>query len=214
LAISNAAAFRPTVNLDPEQRKALRQNFPQLAARRLTDLPLLLGEVCRDAQADPDDEWIFASEFGGAMSLERYLESFPHPSPLHFQNSIQAGPIDLLNVAHRRPASLLTPIIGGETLIGDALLTALISPNPVVHLTGGEETAPWTSENKLGSALTLAFYLKLTTGGGAAVGELSYDPAVSGRTPVSPQVFARAVAEREPIAIKLPERGTVRISWA
>ncbi|MGE9295071.1 MAG: hypothetical protein ACQKBV_02115 [Puniceicoccales bacterium] len=213
-AITIATATQPVTTLPPERVKALRKNFSPLAARRLTTLPLLLGEVCRDAHPAPDDEWVFASQFGGSVSLERYLGSFPNPSPLHFQNSIQPGPIDLVNVAQRQPAALLTPIIAGRDVVAEGLLTAMISPAPVVHLTGGEEAEPWTADRALGSPLSYAFYLKLETSADAALGEISFHPGETTDSGLFAEDFPGVLQRREAITIGLPERGTLRIRWA
>lgn len=212
-AITFAAARPPVQTLPEDERKALRQNFKPLVARRLTALPLLIGELTKGAPTSPDDEWIFASEFGGAISLENFLASFPTPSPTHFQNSIQPGPLDLVNVSHRQPARQLTPLIGGETLLAEALLTALISPARVVHLVGGEEFGEWSSSHDLGSTMTFAYYLRLELSPPDALGELTFTPGHGGGALLSPEQATTLIAARESLEAPLPERGLLRLAW-
>lgn len=206
------SAFAPVQEFSDEQRKALRQNFKPLAARRLTSLPLLLGELTKNAAAEPDDEWIFASEFGGSISLNNYLSSFPNPSPLHFQNSIQPGPLDLVNVARQLPARQLTPLIGGDHLLGDALLAALISPAETVHLTGGEEFTAWAAEHSLGAGATYGYYLKLSCQAEGAIAELTHEPNTDAPALPAPEA-ATLLANQQPLTTGLPSGGAIRLQW-
>ncbi|MEO0796848.1 MAG: hypothetical protein AAFX93_16935 [Verrucomicrobiota bacterium] len=214
--ITKAAGAVPQRELAPEQRKSLRKQFNPLAARRLTDLPLLLGDICKDAEPNLDDEWVFASAFGGALSLERYLESFPTPSPLHFQNSIQPGPLDLVNVARGKPARLLMPVVGDTELFADALFAAMISPNQVVHTVGGEEYSPWTASHELGAEHTFAWYLKLVQSTEAAAGEITFTPNPSAKKsesiPLSESVPELINSGRE-LEFSQAGRGYFRIVW-
>lgn len=212
--VTIAAALPPAQELDPDLRKQLRGNFSPLAARRLTPLSLMLGEVTRDAAPQPADEWIFTSQFGASVSLEKYLASFPTPSPLHFQNSIQPGPLDLVNVSRQQPARQLLPVIGEKDVFGDALLAALISPAPVVHLTAGEEFEPWAADRKLGAEATLALYLKLEQNAESPLAEVAFFPGeVDLPPPPDLASTVEAILNRAPLAFTLPERGAIRLSW-
>ncbi|WP_309400999.1 hypothetical protein [Cerasicoccus maritimus] len=206
------SAYAPVQEISDEQRKALRQNFKPLAARRLTSLPLLIGELTKNTAPEPADEWLFASEFGGAVSLDKYLGSFPNPSPLHFQNSIHPGPLDLINVIRRLPARQLTPMIGGENLLGNALLAALISPADTVHLVIGEEYSAWASEQSLGSDFTFGAYLKLSQKAEHAMAELVHEPEGNAPT-VSTQETAELLAHQKPLTTGLPSGGAIRLQW-
>lgn len=211
--ITAVAARPPVQELSEDERKALRKNFKPLAARRFTELPLLIGELTKEASTSVQDEWIFASEFGGARSLEKFLESFPTPSPTHFQNSIQPGPLDLVNVTRRQPARQLVPLIGGETLFAEALLTALLSPASVVQVVGGEEFGAWSSDHKLGSATTFAYYLRLEQSPDGALGEVSFAFNESSGEVIPPSQAAKMLEGREPIRALLPERGVLQLTW-
>ncbi|MBC2594378.1 hypothetical protein H5P28_08925 [Ruficoccus amylovorans] len=217
--ITRLAVAEPGRELDPERRKALRKNFGPLAARRMSDLSLLIGEVTDGLEAGADDEWIYASRFGGTQSLERYLASFPAPSPLHFQNSIHPGALDLVSVARRQSSALFSPLCGLETLVADALLAALIAPPETpVHLVGGDEYEHWCTAHSWGGEETFAFYLRLDSAAQEQVlGEVIFTPGEElANAPTAPTLpeFHAALAERRPLAFFTPERGTFRLSWA
>ncbi|GHB90742.1 hypothetical protein [Cerasicoccus arenae] len=212
--ITHASSRLPVRELTEDERKLLRKNFSPLAARRLTSLSLILGDLTKDAPASPDDEWIFASSYGGSISLEQYLRSFPNPSPLHFQNSIQPGPIDLVNVARQQPARQLIPLIGAENLLGEALLTALISPVDTMHLIGGEEHTNWAADHQLGSQTTYGFYLRLSTAPQNTIGELTFEPNTPPPSPLSTEDAIPLLDARKPLAFTLPERGVIRLQWS
>ncbi|WP_309387035.1 hypothetical protein [Cerasicoccus frondis] len=211
--ITVVSAFAPIQEIPDETRKKLRKNFKPLAARRLTTLPLLLGELTQSAAPQPTDEWVFASEFGGSISLENYLNSFPNPSPLHFQNSIQPGPIDLVNVARGQAANQLTPIVGGEHLLGDALLTAMISPAKTVHLVGGEEFTAWAATHGLGADDSFGFYLKICPSEESAVAELTLEPQAGDTPPLTIREAAVRLDKRESLATALSNGGLIRLQW-
>ncbi|WP_269537564.1 hypothetical protein [Cerasicoccus fimbriatus] len=211
--IQQVSAFAPVQELSDEVRKDLRKNFKPLAARRLTALPLILGELTKNAAPQPNDEWIFASEYGGSISLEKYLESFPTPSPLHFQNSIQPGPLDLINVVRGQSAAQLTPIIGAENLLAESLLAALISRAEVVHLAAGEEYTQWAAQHGLGSGATFGFYLRLSRDPVNALGEVSLQPGDSQAASHTHQDAAKRLAQRQDLCAHLPERGVIRLTW-
>jgi len=208
-----ALAYAPVLQLTDDERKRLRKNFSPIAARRLTALPLLIGELTREANAGPDDEWFFASEFGGSISLEHYLESFPSPSPTHFQNSIQPGALDLVNVTRRQPARQLLPLIGGRTLFAEALFAALLSPADCVHVTGGEEFGEWSSQHRLGAPSTYAYYLRLSRAPSGAIGSISLAPDRVDVPVLPPEEAAARLGAREPLEARLPGRGVLQLRW-
>ncbi len=215
-SITHLAVADPCRELDPERRKHLRKLFNPLASRRMSDLSLLIGEVTAGAEPGHRDEWIYASRFGGTQSLERYLSSFPTPSPLYFQNSIHPGAFDLVSVARRERSGMLTPLCALDTLVADALLAALLVPtDTVAHLVGGDEYEPWSSGHGWGAIETFAFYLRLEAGSpAAALGELSFDPEEqTGETVPDVAAFHGGLSARRDWEFHLPERGTFRVAW-
>lgn len=214
--LTQVAVAEPCRELDPERRKRLRQLFNPLAARRMSDLALLLAEATAEAKYGPRDEWIYASRFGGTQSLKRYLSSFPTPSPLHFQNSIHPGAFDLVSVARRQRSGMLSALCGRDSLVSDALLTALLVPNHrVAHLAGGDEYEPWSSGHGWGAEETFAFYLRLEAEPGApALGELTFTPGgeAEASEPDLP-AFHAALGERRELHFAVPQRGAFRLLW-
>ncbi|MGE9293006.1 MAG: hypothetical protein ACQKBW_05285 [Puniceicoccales bacterium] len=214
--ITHLAVAEPSRELDPERRKSLRKLFNPLAVRRMSDLSLMIGEVTNGVEGGKHDEWVYASRFGGTQSLERYLGSFPTPSPLHFQNSIHPGAFDLVSVARRRRSGMLTPLCGLDSLVADALQAALLVPaDTVVHVVGGDEFEPWSSGQGWGGEMTFAFYLRLEAGvSSGAMGELSLSPNDHNDASV-PELpaFHAALSDRQPLDFYQPERGVFRLTW-
>lgn len=182
----------------------------------MSDLALLLAEATAEAEPGPRDEWIYASRFGGTQSLERYLASFPTPSPLHFQNSIHPGAFDLVSVARRQRSGLLSSLCGLGSLVSDALLAALLVPERrVAHLAGGDEYEPWSSGHGWGAEETFAFYLRLEAEPGASpLGELTFIPGGEADAP-EPDLpaFHAALGERRELYFAAPQRGSFRLTW-
>jgi hypothetical protein len=214
--ITQISVAAPCRELDPERRKCLRRLFNPLAARRMSDLALLLAEATAEAEHGPRDEWIYATRFGGTQSLERYLSSFPTPSPLHFQNSIHPGAFDLVSVARRQRSGMLSALCGLDSLVSDALLATLLVPDHrVAHLAGGDEYEPWSSAHGWGAEETFAFYLRLeTVPGASSLGALTFTPGAQAvaSEPDLP-AFHAALGERRELHFAVPQRGAFRLTW-
>lgn len=213
--IQSAEALPPQGEFSPEERKALRSNFPGLAARRMSALPLMLGQVTRNTSIAPEDALFFASEFGGAQALEPFLSSFPMASPIGFQNSTQPGAASLVLVARKQPVSGFTPVTGGPETVERALLLTLCSSNQRVHLWGGEEKGTWMTGEGLAAASNFAFCLELSTFEARALGTVTFntDPVENAVSSPSTEAFTHSILNRRPLCIASASGGIIDISW-
>ncbi len=207
-------ALEPVETLDPEMVRAYRKNFPAMTARKLSHLPLMLGQVTREAAIGPDDELLFVSEFGGVQALEKFLASFPAASPIGFQNSTQPGPASLVLVARRQAVRLFTPVVGADGMVNALMLALLADPGPL-HLLGGEEHGAWLTEEQLGSSSAFAFYLKLSDEPEGALGSLSWSPGEAGENDrMTTSAFTCAVLARRNATMGAPGGGRLELAWA
>ncbi len=172
-------------------RERLKTRFPPGAARRMTQLGMLVSAALARVEPGADDAIIYATQFGEGRALESFLESFPAASPTGFQTSIHPGAVQQGMIRRAQPVREFFPMAGGAFLPGQALLAAMLSPAPRVVLCGGEERGTWLREAGAASAATFAYALALSginktntnetaarTGGpGGALGRVTLAPA-------------------------------------
>ncbi|WOO42324.1 hypothetical protein [Rubellicoccus peritrichatus] len=215
--IQSVEVFPPADAFSSEERKALRANFHLMAARRMSALPLMLGQVSQQASISPNDEIVFASEFCGTQALEAFLKSFPQASPTGFQNSTQPGAASLVLVARKQPVSGFTPVTGGVETVERALLLSLCSDNETIHFWGGEEKGNWMPEKGLAAPKNFAFYLELSKSDTDALGTLTLTPEPARHTPLvetpSTEAFTRAMMDQLSIHFASESGGFIEISW-
>lgn len=221
--VLRAAAEGPFSETMPAgQVREWAKNFAPNAVRRMSKLGLMLGAVLRDFPIEPEDAVIYATTFAEPIATERYLESFPAPSPLHFQTSIHPSGIEQVLINRGCPVRELTPMAGQAHLCSQAILTALLTPCARVLLTGGEETGTWFRDLDAASRVGFAFALELGDSGAGAsapLGELRWTEGLDlGRPPEAGagddlrRLFS-AVSAREPLRCASPAGGEVSLHW-
>lgn len=141
---------------------SLREGLPRAAARRMTRLGLLCTQVLREMPSSPEIAIVYATRMSETRTLERYLDSFPDPSPTAFQASIHPAGAQQALIALARPTREFYPLCGGEYLLDQALQTCLLAEAPQVILVAGEERGGWMFDLKLGEERSFAFALHLT----------------------------------------------------
>ncbi len=162
LYIQNLNTDLPGLEEPAATRERLRACFPPGAARRMTQLGMLVGSVLGPLNPGPEDTLVYASGFGESRSLEAYLDSFPTASPTLFQTSIHPSGAQQLMIGRQTPLRRFFPLSGGKQLVAQALVTALVQDEGRVLLCGGEERGSWLRECGVASEHSLAFALELT----------------------------------------------------
>ena len=159
-------------------RQRLKDQFPAGAARRMTQLGMLVGAALETLAPRPGETVVYASRFGESRALEAFLESFPAASPTLFQTSIHPSGVQQGLIVRQRATPELFPIAGSPAQIAQALLAALLAPAPRVLFCGGEERGTWLAERGAASDRAFAFGLALESGASdSALGRVSLAPA-------------------------------------
>ncbi len=224
--VLRAAAAGPFEGEIPaELVRTWARNFPPNAARRMTHLGLLLGEVMREFPIAPEDAVVYATTFGETVATGRYLESFPAASPLFFQTSIHPSAIEQVLINRGCPVRELTPLAGQPDLSAQAAMTALLTPGGRVLLTGGEEVGTWLRQLDAASNVGFGFALELgDTSSTHAVGELCWHGTGGETTRLTERAASSAVEgdlhelffavrERRPLRCASPAGGEIQLSW-
>lgn len=196
--------------------EAHRDTLPRAQGRRMNPLGLALDLALGDDAPAPDEPLVYVSRYGMSRTLEDYLVSFPHPSPLAFQNAIHPAGIEQYLVPRKAVIGELVPVaVDAETGMAPALRTLFLTPGGTRRLAGGEERGTWLAEREAAARSTFAFALTLAET--AAPGDLGTlaRTAFDGAVPtVSPLDFTRAIDARAPIRIAAPGFGVFTLGWA
>jgi hypothetical protein len=156
LATYDVGAEEPAVT-----RERLKGRFPPGSTRRMTQLGLLVGATLEDLPPGGADTLVYASTRGETRALEAYLDSFPGASPTGFQTSIHPSSVQQDLVVRQRRVAEVFPLAGGEGLVAQALLVALLAPAARSLVCGGEERGTWLHALGLSSPRSFAFALAL-----------------------------------------------------
>jgi len=158
-------------------RQRLKEAFPAGAARRMTQLGMLVGATLDALSPQSGDTIVYASRFGEGRALEAFLESFPSASPTLFQTSIHPSGVQQGLIVRQRATTELMPIAGSPAQVAQALLAALLSPAPRALVCGGEERGTWLTAHGAASDRTFAFALALSrVAAPGALGRIALEP--------------------------------------
>jgi hypothetical protein len=200
-----------------DTRDRLKDRFPKNATRRMTQLGLLVGAALEPMHIGVDDALVYASSYAETRALEGYLDSFPTPSPTLFQTSIHPSAVQQALIIRQQPLRQFIPLTGGQHLVAQSLLAALLTDTPRTILCGGEERGTWLLEHGYASERTFSFALALSTQAEGAIGRL----ALAEETTASPSAgtslqlpdFFDLLHKRKPLdAIVLSGRRLV-LTW-
>lgn len=217
LYISRAGVFLPPCEEDAAAGlEAVRDTLPRAGARRMSRAGLAVKSALGAESPAPGDAMIYASVFGMTATLEDYLASFPHPSPLAFQNSIHPAGIEQVLVMEKRAVGEFFPVAGEERLLAIAALETIFRcVAPVRRLVGGEESGTWMSLAGCGNMRTFAYALTVSPDAEGAIGKIVRTDAAApdAETPGQSE-FVEAIAARRPLNIGTPDTAGFAISWA
>lgn len=193
-----------------------RDTLPRAQGRRMNPLGLAFDIALEGDFPGADEPLVFASRHGTKRALEDFLKSFPHPSPLAFQNAIHPAGIEQWLVPRRAALGELIPFAEDEaTGVAPALRALFHAPGRVRRFVGGEERGTWLREIDAAAGETFAFALTLTTEPEAGtIGTLTRDAFTGEESSMSLRDFAAAIETRRPACFGLPGFGRFVLTWA
>lgn len=198
-------------------RARLKEAFPAGAARRMTQLGMLVGSALQRLGPGPDDAIVYASRFGESRALEAFLDSFPAASPTLFQTSIHPSGMQQGLITRQLPIGEVFPIAGSPGQVAQALLAAMLAPAPRTLFCGGEERATWLTERGAASDRTFAFALALSRPGagpvtGKPLARVTLTPS-AGRGALPLADWFTVLHTRRPFAADIAEGWHLAIAW-
>lgn len=179
----------------------------------MSPLGLLLTATLRDETFADDPCLLYTTTYTETQALEKFIDSFPFPSPLLFQTSIHPGGAEQAMIYRRQPVTEFFPLAGSARLLGQAIVLACTTPRPRTVWIGGEERGGWLRGVNEASEATFAWALSLTADPAGALARVSWEPGVEATTPrrLSTANFQEMLENRRPA--EWGETGLGRFRW-
>ncbi len=195
-------------------RDRLKARFPTGSVRRMTQLGMLVGSLLSEVSDLSDTPIVYASEFGETRALEAYLESFPTPSPTLFQTSIHPSGVQQGMIARQQAVAQFLPIAGSPTMIGQAVLAAMLTRAARVVLCGGEERGTWLLPHHASSERAFAFLLVVSSEPTPdAAGRIRLSPTDTPARALTPPEWFDLLHLREPFSGAIMPGWNLELSW-
>lgn len=197
-------------------RERLKAAFPPGAARRMTQLGMLMGNLLNDLAPAEGDTLIYATQYAESRTLETYLESFPSASPIGFQTSIHPGAVQQGLIRRAQPIGEFFPMAGSGALIGQALLAAFLAPATRTLLCAGEERGTWLASIDGASERAFASVLSLSAtppDGASAPGRITLEPAAEPHAALEPAAWFALLHTRQNFSGVIAPGWRATLSW-
>ena len=210
--------FGPHESLTDSAVKQLKQNFSPLVSRRLTRMALMIGECLKHASIPTNASVIYATTYSESNCLEKYLASFPTPSPLMFQNSIHPSGMEQVLIARKQAIEEFLCFAGADHILHSALIAACMSEQPEQWLIVAEEKATWLTEEDCASAVDFALALQLNANPDQALAKLEWNPADAtaaeqDATTLRPLQFLQQLQARQDLHLSTQSLGSMSLQW-
>lgn len=198
-----------------EAFEALKSGFPKRVVRRMTRLGMQLSRVLGELELDEACGLVYATSYSEACTIEKYLASFPYPSPQAFQTSIHPGGVEQFLIHNKQPVTEFFPLAGGDDLLLRALDTARLCAGETVVLCGGEERGSWLRDVGLSSETNYAWALKVRRGSDeGSIGRIAWRGLAEAKgTATLMTDFVQALQRQRPYHYNAPGGGELELSW-
>ncbi|MGZ0654592.1 hypothetical protein ACWPKS_03205 [Coraliomargarita sp. W4R72] len=205
----------PHIN-DAEALANLKAEFPGRSARRMTRLGMQLSHVLRQLEICTDYSLVYATTYSETCTIEKFLDSFPFPSPQAFQTSIHPGGVEQFLIQNKQSITEFFPLAGMDDLLLRALDTVLLCSGQKIILCGGEERGTWLADDGVSSETNYAWGLELQRSPSPeSIGRISWQGLAAALG--DPSLLADFIAALESQAtyfFHAPEGGQLELSWS
>jgi hypothetical protein len=204
----------PSLN-DAEALASLKVEFPGRSARRMTRLGMQVSHVLRQLEIDAACGLIYATTYSETCTIEKFLDSFPFPSPQAFQTSIHPSGVEQFLIQNKLSITEFFPLAGEDDLLIRALETVLLCSAQKVILCGGEERGTWLAESGVSAETNYAWAIEFEKQpSDQAIGQISWEGlAAAEGDPAILVNFIEALQSQSAYHYHAPEGGQLELSW-
>ena len=211
---AKAVWTEPTLN-DAAAFADLKAEFPGRYARRMTRLGMQLSHVLRLLKIDSSCSLVYATSYSETRTIEKFLDSFPFPSPQAFQTSIHPGGVEQFLIQNKIPIVEFFPLAGEADLLLRALDTVRLCSGRRVILCGGEERGTWLADVGVSAESNYAWAVELQTQPtDQTIGCIRWEGlAAAAGDPALLTDFIEALQSQVAYHYCAPEGGQLELTW-
>lgn len=212
--VKKAVWTEPTAD-DADALTELKAGFPGRSARRMTRLGMQLSQVLGQLEVKEASSLVYATSYSETCTIEKFLDSFPYPSPQAFQTSIHPSGVEQFLIRKQQPVTEFFPLAGGGDLLFRALETALLCAGESILLCGGEERGTWLRETGISSEMNYAWAVELRRDpGGGSLGRIAWQGLAEAEGDANLMAsFLQALLSQSAYHYNAPEGGELELSW-
>lgn len=216
LYIKRVAVWTESTVNDTEALARLKASFPGRSARRMTRLGMQLSHVLRELEIEEAYSMVYATSYSETCTIEKFIDSFPFPSPQAFQTSIHPGGVEQFLIQNKQAITEFFPLAGKEDLLLRALDTALLCRGESIVLCGGEERGTWLQDCCASSEINYAWAIEVQLSpSDATVARLSWQGLSAAEGDVSIVAdFIAALQTQSAYQYHAPNGGQLELNWS
>jgi len=215
LFIKRTAVWTEPAVGDPEALAELKASFPGRSARRMTRLGMQVSHVLKQLEVEGNFSLIYASSYSESLTIEKFLDSFPYPSPQAFQTSIHPSGVEQFLIQNKRSIGEFFPLAGEPTILLRALDTALLCSGETVVLCGGEERGSWLVDTGVSAEHNYAWAIEVSRTKDASMTGRIHWAGLSSEEGGQSLIFdfIEALQEKKAYRYNAPNGGQLELSW-
>lgn len=196
---------------DPDAVAELKIGLPRSAQRRMTLMGMMMHRMLEGRELKGVPAVVYLTAFGESGTMEKYLASYPTPSPMCFQASIHPSGVEQSLILRQQPIPLFLPLAGQDALYQVLKMAPTLAVGTIIA--AAEERGTWLVEKHLSSRTTYAWALTVTdsrSADGSLILESEYrvDACTGSFSDLAP-----ALAQRNPWECTRSELGRIRLQW-
>lgn len=212
LYIHDVASWGVFAPDDTEAMTSAKARIDRKVLRRMSPTAVVLHALLTDYAAQDLGMMVLGTTFGESIGLEKYLDSFPHPSPMHFQNSVHPSSLLQWLIHEKQSIEELIPL-AGECLSANALAILFADHSARKRsLIIVDKMGTWLKEIGQSSRESFALGMNFSPDSRGALGAVVYEEEESDYFPEN-QLFVEAIQNKESMTVGCPHGGRFVFTW-
>lgn len=198
----------------PDELDALKAGFGARVARRMTRLGMMMSDVLSELEIAEPTSIVYATTYSETRAIEKFLDSFPYPSPQGFQTSIHPSGVEQFLIQRKHALDEYFPLAGGHDIFIRGLDSLLGCAHANLVYCGGEERGTWLEAMELSSRHNFAWALRLSASSEGAIGAITWESSGEFGPDFNICALVDAIRGREAFIYQNAESGRVELTWS
>ena len=188
----------------------LKAAVSRSARRRMTRTALMIHHSLGDIDLSKFDTIVYQTAYSEVQTVEKYIDGFPHPSPLQFQVSIHPSGAEQVLIDRKCSVRQFYPLADlGAPLPALRCLSRLGGEGLLIF---AEEEGSWLAEKGLASESSFAASLSVSPLRDGAIGRIHWRDRFGCPSEEDTFSFVQAIRKRRPLSLR-SDRFELNLEW-